>query len=242
MKSKYIVFALSILTSFTITACGHEHQFTEATCTTPKTCNECQETEGEALGHTFTEATCTTPRTCSVCNLTEGNPLEHTWLEATTEAPKTCEACGLTDGEPLILADDEGLYIESENSAEIEDSSSVVDIQVNVSEIDPIIKGYKEELEAGLISQETYDYLVGTLTEGKELADENGNYSLNEASDQYDSKNNTESKSQPKAEEPILSTYNPPHAAYKTAEESSNVTDIKFGEGDYTGLEKYHNN
>ncbi|MGN0611570.1 MAG: hypothetical protein ACI4JI_07270 [Ruminiclostridium sp.] len=34
------------------TACGHEHTFADATCTEPKTCTECGETEGEALGHT----------------------------------------------------------------------------------------------------------------------------------------------------------------------------------------------
>ena len=241
MKSKYIVFALSILTSFTITACGHEHQFIEATCTTPKTCTECQETEGEALGHTFTEATCTTPRTCSVCNLTEGNPLEHTWLEATTESPKTCEACGLTDGEPLILADDEGLYIESENTAKLEESSGEADIQMNVADIDPVVAQLDKDLASGKISQETYDYILGTLTEGKELADENGNYSLNEASDQYHDKNNTESKSQPKAEEPIRSSYQPDYNTEQN-DEAFGADYVPFGQGDYSGLEHYRTN
>lgn len=34
-----------------LSACGHEHSFTEATCTEPKVCLECGEIEGEALGH-----------------------------------------------------------------------------------------------------------------------------------------------------------------------------------------------
>ena len=39
--------------------CGakrHEHSWTEATCTMPKTCTVCGETEGEALGHQWSEA------------------------------------------------------------------------------------------------------------------------------------------------------------------------------------------
>lgn len=33
----------------------HEHDWVAANCTTPKTCEECKETEGEALGHTWGE-------------------------------------------------------------------------------------------------------------------------------------------------------------------------------------------
>ena len=35
----------------------HEHVFSDATCTTPATC-ECGETEGEALGHSFVDGKC----------------------------------------------------------------------------------------------------------------------------------------------------------------------------------------
>ena len=39
-----------------LSACGCDHRFTEATCTTAKTCTVCGETEGEALGHLKGEA------------------------------------------------------------------------------------------------------------------------------------------------------------------------------------------
>jgi len=133
----------AILLCLSLTACGHEHTFTDATCTAPMTCSECGITEGEALGHTWVEATCDTAmtcsmcgitegealghtwvdatcdtaKTCSVCGATEGNPLEHSWIEATTEAPKTCELCGLTDGEPLAV----------EETTETETETEVVD-------------------------------------------------------------------------------------------------------------------
>ncbi len=131
MKNKFLL-SLVIMSCVAFTACGHEHTFSDATCTTPKTCTECGEVEGTSLGHTFTDATCTTAKTCTVCGETEGNVAEHTWveanctepkkcsvcsttegdalghkwLEATTEAPKTCENCGLTEGEPLPVVEE----------------------------------------------------------------------------------------------------------------------------------------
>lgn len=84
-----------------LTGCGHEHTWTEATCTEPKTCSECGETEGEPLGHTWVEATCAEPKHCSVCGETEGETLEHTWVEATCAEPKHCSVCGKTEGETL---------------------------------------------------------------------------------------------------------------------------------------------
>lgn len=78
-----------------------DHQWQEATCTTPRTCALCGKTEGEPLGHSWQEATCTTPQICTVCRTIEGNPLGHTWQEATCTAPKTCATCHVTEGEPL---------------------------------------------------------------------------------------------------------------------------------------------
>ena len=77
-----IITALIFSTLLTVlTGCGHEHKWTEATCTEPKTCTECGKTEGEPLGHKWKEATCTEAKTCSVCGETEGEPLGHKWKE-----------------------------------------------------------------------------------------------------------------------------------------------------------------
>lgn len=84
-----------------LTGCHLKHEWTEATCTEPRTCVNGGETEGEALGHTFVEATCTEPKTCGVCGETEGEALGHTFEEATCDSPKTCSVCGLTEGTPL---------------------------------------------------------------------------------------------------------------------------------------------
>lgn len=84
-----------------VSGCGHEHTWADATCTEPKTCTECGETEGEPLGHTWSEATCEEPKTCSVCGETEGEPLGHTWDMATCQHPTTCKVCGYIPDETL---------------------------------------------------------------------------------------------------------------------------------------------
>ncbi len=84
-----------------LAGCGCEHEWIEATCTVPKTCSKCNQTEGDALGHQWTEATCIKPKTCRVCGETEGTALGHNWVEATCTTPKTCSQCAQTEGEAL---------------------------------------------------------------------------------------------------------------------------------------------
>ena len=99
-KRVLLVIALLLVTSM-LSACAHSHTWTEATCTEPKTCSGCGETEGEALGHLWTEATCTEPKTCSRCGETEGEPLGHLPQGATCTEAAICSRCGETVGEPL---------------------------------------------------------------------------------------------------------------------------------------------
>ena len=92
------------LLAVSVMLCGcrtHEHIWTEPTCTEPKTCTVCGETEGAALGHDWKEPTCTEPKTCARCGETEGAALGHDWKEPTCTEPKTCARCGATEGEAL---------------------------------------------------------------------------------------------------------------------------------------------
>ena len=57
----FILITIALI-SFIISSCKnegmfHEHHFSDATCTAPKTC-ECGETEGEPLAHTFVDGMC----------------------------------------------------------------------------------------------------------------------------------------------------------------------------------------
>lgn len=94
-----IILALTVLCG--LAGCGHEHRWAEATCTEPRTCTVCGETEGEALGHDWQDATCTAPRTCARCGETEGEALGHTLTGANYQDAAVCTVCGETVGEPL---------------------------------------------------------------------------------------------------------------------------------------------
>ena len=72
---------------------GCNHSYTQATCTTPKTCTLCGNTDGSATGHKYTAATCTTPKTCTVCAETTGSVAGHTWKDATCTEPERCTVC-----------------------------------------------------------------------------------------------------------------------------------------------------
>ncbi|MBS4960265.1 MAG: hypothetical protein KHZ62_05550 [Clostridiales bacterium] len=91
-----VTFVLGI--SVMLTACMHTHTWEDATCTAPKTCSECGETEGEPLGHTWQEATCSEPKTCSLCGETEGEPLEHKVESWTVEREPKCAFPGEKNG------------------------------------------------------------------------------------------------------------------------------------------------
>lgn len=102
MKRKLLVPVLALLCVFALAGCCFHSEWSEATCTNPKTCVKCGETEGEALDHSWVDASCTDPKTCALCAAAEGEALGHAWQDATTEAPKTCAACALTEGDRII--------------------------------------------------------------------------------------------------------------------------------------------
>ncbi len=101
MMKKIMVLFISAVLALSLTACVCKHQWTEATCTEPKTCTKCGETEGEALEHEWVEAACETPKTCKICGETEGEALGHKWAEPTCTEAETCSICGKTSGTPL---------------------------------------------------------------------------------------------------------------------------------------------
>lgn len=100
MKRTILVLCVIAL-AFTLTACGCEHEWNEATCTTPKTCKLCEATEGEVAAHQWQDATCLAPKTCKDCGAAEGEALGHTWEEATCTTAKTCTVCKETEGDAL---------------------------------------------------------------------------------------------------------------------------------------------
>ena len=92
MKRVSIVL-LGILLCVLLAGCKCEHEWAEATCTEPKTCTKCKETEGEPLGPNWKAATCEEPETCTRCGEQQGELADHKWKEATCIVPKTCSVC-----------------------------------------------------------------------------------------------------------------------------------------------------
>ena len=90
-----------LVTQKVVPALGHDWK--NATCTMPKTCSVCNETEGNELGHDMAVATCTVASTCKRgCGYTVGEPLGHDMAVATCTLPSTCKRnCGYTEGEAL---------------------------------------------------------------------------------------------------------------------------------------------
>lgn len=101
MKKSLFVITITLFISFILTGCKCDHIWQEATCSTPKTCSACGETEGEVNSHDWASATCKQPKNCKLCGTTEGEPIEHIWEDATCTAPKTCYQCGETEGRAL---------------------------------------------------------------------------------------------------------------------------------------------
>jgi len=66
-----------------------QHDWKNATCTEPKTCKLCGQTEGEALGHNYFGGTCTR------CGAVENVGHIHSFTHTVISVP-TCEAVGIT--------------------------------------------------------------------------------------------------------------------------------------------------
>ncbi len=153
------------------------HIFKDATCTAPKTCKVCGETEGEALGHKWAAATCTAPKTCSVCGATEGDALGHDWIDATCTTPKTCDICGETEGDALGHSYDNGFCVRCDDYEAATGSGTAAD---------PYKIGNAGQLywfaaqinggNTGIYGQLTADIVVNTNVLGADFALNEGTY------------------------------------------------------------------
>ena len=99
---------VSLVTCLSFSAClgGNgggstcSHQWTNATCTTPKTCSLCNATEGTALGHKGGTATCSAKAVCTTCGEEYGelNANVHSgdevWVKHVNTHSKAYDCCG----------------------------------------------------------------------------------------------------------------------------------------------------
>ena len=102
-----VIAAVLLLLSISLTGCEFppitsscSHQWKDATCTDPVTCELCGEVQGGPLGHYWIDATCTSAEMCKRCGERKGSPLGHEWMAATCTEPETCARCYGTKGKP----------------------------------------------------------------------------------------------------------------------------------------------
>ncbi len=147
-KTNFLI--CGIAAGILITGCGHQHSWDEATCTAPKTCSACGETEGEPLGHQWVDADCENPKTCSRCGETDGEAQGHT-----TDLG-VCSACGM----PVNFEKFNELS-KKLNSVSLPDSS-----HIKGNTVDQMYKGCVT----------IYDESVSTVEEYKKIIEEYGGY------------------------------------------------------------------
>lgn len=87
MKKILSVFLMILLLVSLLAGCGCKHEWEDATCEDPKTCEKCGETQGEPGDHKWKDATCEKPKTCKTCKKTSGKALGHDWQGG------TCSRC-----------------------------------------------------------------------------------------------------------------------------------------------------
>ena len=103
MKRKLILVMSMFAMVIALTACeqtgtesSEETVLVESQETTEEEKSVCEQEE-----HSWVEATCTEPKKCAVCEQTEGETLEHQLTDATYLKGSTCEICKDVIGEPL---------------------------------------------------------------------------------------------------------------------------------------------
>ena len=101
MRIRASIFFAILMSMLLLSGCVCKHEWKEATCDSPKICDLCGKTEGEAKEHNWKEATCNSPKTCDLCGKTEGTAKEHNWKTATCFEPEICTLCGERRGEKL---------------------------------------------------------------------------------------------------------------------------------------------
>jgi len=169
-----------------------EHSWTAATCTAPKTCSECNKTEGEAKGHSYSasvtkNATCTEPgvRTysCGSCGSSYTEAISatgHNWTDATYTAPKTCSECGTTEGDPLVKVEKpDGVGSDEIDSEKVEEvlgelveSAGQIQPESNGLEAEgnkAIVENAKDEIPVEDASQVEYKSLLEIILEAVKI-------------------------------------------------------------------------
>ena len=169
-SNQYVVDLEGNLYTFTVNNCqlditnlSCEHSWLDATCTEPKTCELCGETEGEALGHDLTQheaqaPTCTEVgweayECCSRCDYSTYVELpaeDHSYVDG------ICEHCGQEQVNPVLMGDanDDGVvnYLDAMLIAQYY-VGDIAEADLNLAAADVNADGVVNYLDAMMVAQ-----------------------------------------------------------------------------------------
>ena len=150
MTRKLSVLILILVLAMVFTGCCKHEQWTEANCTTAKTCVECGEVEGEPLGHIWQPRTTEVPETCSRCSETRG---ERIITDARFTTASTIDFYGTWKGHSVISAAAifEGLDATLPVEVTITlNNDSTMKMELVGNDVDAFIKSAEENFHAKL--------------------------------------------------------------------------------------------
>ncbi len=76
-----------------------QHQWIEASCQAPRTCERCNESIGAVSDHTWVQISCSQPISCSVCRAESDEPTVHQWVFNGCLEKRTCRDCSIAEAE-----------------------------------------------------------------------------------------------------------------------------------------------
>jgi len=192
-KTLGIILAMLMVLSM-LTACGQTPAETKPAEAAEQPAAEAETTpapeEPAEHEHTWVEATCTEPKTCSVCGETEGEPIGHSATEADYWNPSVCEVCGEELG-PVLTPDFVTYKLDDERMMQLgetydyntvtrddPDMPTVAKATVDSYEIIPSAEDYDTGLDTAwnLEAKEGYEWRVVKMSVvfGDEAAQANG--------------------------------------------------------------------
>ena len=109
-----------------------------------KNCAETLEVTIPAHGHVWVDATCTAPKTCAVCGQTEGTALGHKWSDWTAYSDvhmRECETCGISEVEEHNFGGAEYGTCSVCNYEKAQQSTAGTDITITYDNITQVFNG-----------------------------------------------------------------------------------------------------
>ena len=229
---KYILLSVAISSSLLFTACGKK-----------------SEPVNEVPENTQTEETTTSEEAeQDVSVYMDEDSAEFNFKQGKTTV-QDIETVNSHESVDFYYTESQNAPIESENVTTESETAIIEEETIQQSEtfetpdmekadLDVVKKNLDRLLRKGIITQAEYDEMLKEQQELNELADENGVISGSDFDNYYTQKNNSDDSSSSGGGTQYQEKL-PDYAVTKPSGEGDGADYVPFGQGDYSGLEKY---